>query len=103
MGGLVVRSACSEGGDWCEKVGRVVYLGSPHLGAPLERAAARGAALLARFPETAPIARVIEGRSAGIKDLRYGYPDMPLLECSGHYRVSVFSLPTTRTASSSRA
>jgi hypothetical protein len=29
--------------------------------------------VLGRFPETKPLARVINGRSQGIKDLRFGY------------------------------
>jgi pimeloyl-ACP methyl ester carboxylesterase len=85
MGGLVIRAACHEGGDFCEKVGRVVYLGSPHLGAPLEQGAARTAELLARLPETAPLAQALDMRSAGIKDLRRGNADTPLLDCAGHY------------------
>jgi hypothetical protein len=50
----------------------VFSLGTPHLGAPLERAAAAGASLLLRLPETAPLARLLTVRSAGIKDLRHG-------------------------------
>ena len=76
MGGLVARSACHygerEGLAWTEALRHVVCLGSPHMGAPLERAAARGAHWLSRLPETAPLARVLTVRSAGVKDLRYG-------------------------------
>jgi pimeloyl-ACP methyl ester carboxylesterase len=76
MGGLVSRSAvhCAEkeGHAWVERTRHVFSLGSPHLGAPLERAANRGAYLLSRLPETAPLARLLTVRSAGIKDLRYG-------------------------------
>jgi pimeloyl-ACP methyl ester carboxylesterase len=76
MGGLVSRSAChygeKEGHAWTEALRHVVCLGSPHMGAPLERAAARGAHWLSRLPETAPLARVLTARSAGVKDLRYG-------------------------------
>ena len=43
MGGLVIRSACHYGREssagWVERVRHVFYLGSPHLGAPLARAA----------------------------------------------------------------
>src|SRR4051794_32606964 len=43
MGGLVVRSALHYGDPaWTGKVRHVVCLGSPHLGAPLERAANLG-------------------------------------------------------------
>jgi len=76
MGGLVARSACHygerDGHAWTRALRHVVCLGSPHHGAPLERAAARGGHLLRRLPETAPLARVLTARSAGVKDLRYG-------------------------------
>jgi hypothetical protein len=45
----------------------------PHLGAPLGKLANLGAWALAALPETRPVARVLNGRSAGIKDLRFGY------------------------------
>jgi hypothetical protein len=51
---------------------RVVYLGSPHLGAPLELAATRAAAALRRLPETRALGDALTSRSVGIKDLRYG-------------------------------
>src|SRR5262249_41300668 len=41
MGGLVVRSAChvarGEKHAWIDRVERAIYVGTPHLGAPLER------------------------------------------------------------------
>src|SRR5204862_448640 len=72
MGGLVARSACHYGGDWTQRVRHVFCLGSPHLGAPLEKAANLAAYALARLPETRPLAKVVNGRSVGIKDLRFG-------------------------------
>ena len=76
MGGLVVRSACHQGrrrGDaWTELVTDVVCLGAPHRGAVLEKFGVAAVAGLARVAVTAPLARVIELRSAGIKDLRRG-------------------------------
>jgi hypothetical protein len=76
MGGLVIRSACARGQEdgsrWVDLVRRVVYLGAPHLGAPLEVAAARAAAALRRLPETRPLATALASRSVGIKDLRFG-------------------------------
>ncbi|MFO0550888.1 MAG: alpha/beta fold hydrolase [Polyangiaceae bacterium] len=76
MGGLVVRSAChyGRGAPWLERVSRVFCLGSPHQGAPLEKisnvvTAALGAVDL---PGTIIPARLLRGRSAGIKDLRHG-------------------------------
>jgi hypothetical protein len=47
-------------------------LGTPHLGAPLEKAANASGWALSRLPETRPFAALINGRSAGIKDLRFG-------------------------------
>jgi pimeloyl-ACP methyl ester carboxylesterase len=72
MGGLVARSACHHGGDWTTAVRQVFCLGAPHLGAPLEKGANALGYALARLPETRPLARVVNGRSVGIKDLRFG-------------------------------
>jgi pimeloyl-ACP methyl ester carboxylesterase len=76
MGGLVARSACHygerDGGVWTERVRHVFCLGSPHLGAPLEKAANVLGWTLAGVPETRPFAKVVNGRSVGIKDLRFG-------------------------------
>ena len=75
MGGLVSRSACHYGADSAcvAKVRHVFTLGTPHRGAPLEQVANAASAALARLPETRPIARALNIRSSGIKDLRYGY------------------------------
>ena len=76
MGGLVIRSAChgrsGMAAAWVPLVRRIVYLGSPHLGAPLEVGAAAATRALRRLPETQPIARALATRSVGIKDLRFG-------------------------------
>jgi pimeloyl-ACP methyl ester carboxylesterase len=76
MGGLVARSAChqavAEDYSWPALLSTVVMLGTPHFGAPLERAVNRGTHLLARLPETRPVADLLNQRSAGIKDLRHG-------------------------------
>ena len=79
MGGLVARSALhqahggtAEARGWTHLVRDTVTLGSPHLGAPLERGVHRLAAALARLPETRPLARLLSLRSVGIKDLRHG-------------------------------
>jgi hypothetical protein len=55
------------------KVHHVFTLGTPHRGAPLEQAANAASVALARLPETRPIAKALNLRSSGIKDLRYGY------------------------------
>jgi pimeloyl-ACP methyl ester carboxylesterase len=76
MGGLVARSACHYGRvddhRWTKAVRHVICLGSPHLGAPLEKGVHALGWALARVPETEPLARVVDARSAGIKDLRFG-------------------------------
>jgi hypothetical protein len=76
MGGMVIRSALHHGrlgeGDWLARVEHVVSLGSPYLGAPLERATNRVTWALAKLPETAPLARLVNLRAAGVKDLRHG-------------------------------
>jgi len=76
MGGLVLRAACAVSTDspraWTDLVTDVVTLGTPHLGAPLERLANAGAHTLGRLPESAPFGRILEFRSPGILDLRRG-------------------------------
>lgn len=76
MGGLVIRAAChaalERDAGWLPYAERIVYLGSPHLGAPLEVAASAATVALRRLPETRTLAAALASRSAGIKDLRYG-------------------------------
>jgi pimeloyl-ACP methyl ester carboxylesterase len=76
MGGLVMRSAVLRAGEqaapWLSKVTRLVCLGTPHTGAPLERGAVRAAGLFGRFATTAPLVRLLALRSEGIKDLARG-------------------------------
>lgn len=76
MGGLVIRAAChsgsSDSASWVPLVRRIVYLGSPHLGAPLELAATAASVALRRLPETRAWGDALASRSVGIKDLRYG-------------------------------
>jgi pimeloyl-ACP methyl ester carboxylesterase len=75
VGGLVARSAShyGAGSAWVAKVRHVFTLGTPHRGAPLEQAANAASVALARLPETRPLAKALNIRSSGIKDLRYGY------------------------------
>ncbi|MQY06323.1 lipase family alpha/beta hydrolase [Actinomadura macrotermitis] len=95
MGGLVIRSALAQAGDraWPALVRDTVTLGSPHLGAPLEQGATLLARALGVLGETRSIATIIDGRSAGIKDLRRGTlledeeADVPLHEGARHFIV----------------
>lgn len=77
MGGLVCRSACSHAAraalPWRERLVAAVCLGSPHLGAPLERIGGRLSAALEAVPYTRALAKLTERRSAGVKDLRHGW------------------------------
>lgn len=76
MGGLVARSACHyaevAGHGWRRRLDAMVFLGTPHLGAPGERAGAWADYAISLSPYTAPFARLGGIRSAGIKDLRHG-------------------------------
>ena len=76
MGGLVARSACHHadrvGATWVERTRHVFGLGTPHFGAPLERGVNAVAWSLRKAPETRPLANVLNARSVGIKDLRFG-------------------------------
>ena len=76
MGGLVARSAChfGEAGAhaWRRKLRKLVCLGSPHHGAPLERGGGWVDLLLGVSRYSAPLARVGKLRSAGVTDLRFG-------------------------------
>ena len=51
----------------------MVFLGTPHHGAPLERAGNWVDIILGATPYAAPLARLGKVRSAGITDLRHGY------------------------------
>jgi pimeloyl-ACP methyl ester carboxylesterase len=76
MGGLVARSACyygkEEGHVWLQHLDKMIFLGTPHHGAPLERGGNWLTVVLGRSAYTAPFARLGRIRSAGITDLRYG-------------------------------
>ncbi|WP_188491076.1 lipase family alpha/beta hydrolase [Williamsia phyllosphaerae] len=76
MGGLVVRSACFQAATaerlWVKRVRHVVCLGTPHLGAPLERSVHYLSAALDKLPESRPFARLLRRRSSGVRDLFHG-------------------------------
>jgi hypothetical protein len=82
-------------------------LGTPHSGAPLELAANAACHAISRLPETRGFAKPLNVRSAGVKDLGYGYvvdedweghdPDafwsntgteIPFLVSANHYFIS---------------
>lgn len=77
MGGLVIRSALRSatkaGHHWPAMLKNVVFLGTPHHSAPLERAGNWVDVLLGATPWSAPFAKLGQLRSAGITDLRHGF------------------------------
>ena len=76
MGGLVSRSAChyavAASLRWPAVLRQLVFIATPHHGAPLERGGNWIDLILGASPYTAPLARLGKIRSAGITDLRYG-------------------------------
>uniref|UniRef100_UPI00374D4A1F esterase/lipase family protein n=1 Tax=Rhodoferax sp. TaxID=50421 RepID=UPI00374D4A1F len=76
MGGLLIRSAFhyakQEGLRWPGRLKSIVFLGTPHHGAPLERAGNWVDRVLGSTPYSAPFAKLGQLRSAGITDLRWG-------------------------------
>jgi PGAP1-like protein len=76
MGGLVTRGAIhygkAAGHDWPRHLKNIVFLGTPHHGAALERGGNWVDVILPVSRYTAPLARLGKIRSAGITDLRHG-------------------------------
>jgi len=76
MGGLVSRSACHygkiSGNTWLNNLRKLVFLGTPHHGASLEKGGNFIETILEISPYSAPFSRLGKIRSCGITDLRYG-------------------------------
>lgn len=76
MGGLLARSAVHQaaraGMTWPQHLRHLVFLGTPHHGAPLERGGNWLHRALGISPYVAPFTRLSGLRSAGITDLRHG-------------------------------
>lgn len=102
MGGLVARSALHHAPSiqrgalrWPSRVTDLVCLGSPHQGAPLERAGHGVDVLLGAAPYAAPLARLGRLRSAGIQDLRWGNIISGPASDGGTAQCAQVGLPTT--------
>lgn len=78
MGGLVIRSACAageaSGHEWMRLLRGLVFLGTPHQGAPLEPGGHGVHLLFSASPYTVAFTRLGSLRSAGITDLRHRSP-----------------------------
>jgi len=76
MGGLVSRSALHYGqqqpNSWTKHLKKIIFLGTPHHGAPMEQAGNYVDVVLEAVPYAKPFARLGKIRSAGVTDLRYG-------------------------------
>ncbi len=76
MGGLVARSACyyaeKNKQQWLQQLNSMIFLGTPHHGALLEKTGNWLNILLKTSPYTAPFTKITNIRSCGITDLRYG-------------------------------
>ena len=81
MGGLVIRSALAVAQEetqeelltWPARLKNIVFLGTPHHGAPLERAGNWVDVIVGSTPYSRPFSKLVQLRSAGITDLRYGH------------------------------
>jgi pimeloyl-ACP methyl ester carboxylesterase len=79
MGGLVARSAAHYAREhdepWSAHLRHVACIGAPHLGAPLEKAVNVLTPVLKKVEAAGAQvpAALLDARSAGVKDLRYGY------------------------------
>ena len=86
MGGLVARSALEVAKpQWRGVVKNLVFLGTPHQGAPLEKAGNWVDVVLGSTSYSRPFAKLGQLRSAGITDLRYGR----VVQNDGHHAVAL--------------
>ncbi|MFK7936121.1 MAG: esterase/lipase family protein [Saprospiraceae bacterium] len=104
MGGLVTRSAVhyaqQQQRSWTQRLKKMIFLGTPHHGAPLEQMGNYLDVILNNIPYVKPFARLAKIRSAGVTDLRYGnlldedWTGRDVFKLTGDQRQSV-PLPAT--------
>ena len=83
------HDADRRGLAWVRALRHVVCLASPHHGAPLAKGVHLAAEALARVPETRAFARILDLRSAGVRDLRHGsVEEIPFVAGATYYAVS---------------
>ena len=77
MGGLAARSACEFAKklnhSWLHNLKKLIFLGTPHHGAPLEKGGNWIDNILELNAYSKPFSRLGKIRSSGITDMRYGY------------------------------
>ena len=95
MGGLVIRSACDHAQrcdqSWMRLVRKIIYLGTPHHGADLEKLANTANTVLHALPNpiTRLVGKMLGARSGGIKDLQHGHPvPTEWLASARHYLIA---------------
>ena len=76
MGGLLARSACYYAQrthqNWLNHCDKIIFLGTPHHGALLEKGGNWLNTMLKLSPYTEPFTKITNNRSCGITDLRHG-------------------------------
>ena len=120
MGGLVARSACfygeAAGQSWRRHLSKMVFLGTPHHGAPLEQLGAWVDHFIGKIPFAAAFGQIGKARSAGVTDMRFGslidedWRDRDRFELSGDCRrpvplpdgVSCYAIAATKAAAANR-
>lgn len=99
MGGLVARSACYYSTElnhtWLKQLRKLIFLGTPHHGAHLEKAGNWVDVILETNPYSSPFSRLGKIRSSGVTDLRFGnvvdddWEGLDRFKLSGDKRVSI--------------
>lgn len=103
MGGLVSRSALyyaeNQQKKWVKHLKKIIFIGTPHHGAPMEKAGNIIDVVLENIAYAKPFARLGKIRSAGVTDLRYGnlvdedWQDFDRFKMNGDKRKSI-PIPT---------
>ena len=104
LGGLAttlhnIANVFEKQGDWRAALKNMIFLGTPHQGAPLEKAGGWIDVILGSTPYSKPFVKLGQLRSAGITDLRFGrvldadQRSVPLPEGGACYTVAAALAP----------